>query len=563
MVAVVIHVALNFLVVLLHFFLKRRYIMNRYYLNALCKAGIVCWVVLGIAGSGWAEIPTVNVTKCIVEGSAVTKAQMESWFQTAKDNWAPYINFVQTEPVKYVAKVGDGKVEGNVNVYGTSLAVAPPGNAGLCHGWDYIEVGPGAAQTTLKHELGHWFGAYPDHTNSEHGNLTAPGEYPGFPGTGYFGYDTDGDGDCDAADQDNIMFPGTGRTGHAIDPIQGLAAQNMVRLWNIYCAGRAAGKAKEETDKKGDSPNPSTDLNFTRTYCDTGSPDRIRLIAHVEQYLPHITLGFLIDSDQNLSTGEPGTGIDYRLQYSWGTDTITFEIHDGISWVPVVFTGIQRVIQNLEWDGPFPDTPIGVELFVPKDLFTRRGPTEIMSTQTFATDGVSTDFAPDASMIQISTDPIPGPTTLSGTINYTPYGPGGYPLQGVLINVVQGGVVQETHPVTLTGPSTLYSFYVFATGAADLVIDPDPATGWFGDATGVVLVAAGTATADFNLAHALPGDADMDGQCWDSDVDIINGCYGIIDGTAVWCIGDFDDDGNVYDSDVDILNGCYGLGHVE
>ncbi len=152
------------------------------------------------------------------------------------------------------------------------------------------------------------------------------------------------------------------------------------------------------------------------------------------------------------------------------------------------------------------------------------------------------------------------PTTVSGVITYVPYEISGYPLNNVTVTIVQNGTVVESHPVTLTDTSTSYSFSTFMVGTVDLVIDRNSATGWFGDTTSILLVASGTATANFTLIHAEPGDADMDGMVYDSDVDILNGCYGIVDGTAVWCIGDFDGDGNVYDSDVDILNGCYGLG---
>ncbi len=160
---------------------------------------------------------------------------------------------------------------------------------------------------------------------------------------------------------------------------------------------------------------------------------------------------------------------------------------------------------------------------------------------------------------------LPASGTISGTVYYTPY-PIGYLLTSATVNLMKDGSVVQSQVLTFSGDGTdpqPYSFTVTEAGSYDVVIDQNNLTGWYGDTETVMAVLGSTVTANLDLQHALPGDADMDGQCYDSDVDIINGCYGIIDGTAVWCIGDFDGDGNVYDSDVDILNGCYGLGHVE
>ncbi len=154
-----------------------------------------------------------------------------------------------------------------------------------------------------------------------------------------------------------------------------------------------------------------------------------------------------------------------------------------------------------------------------------------------------------------------GSLIVSGTVAYDINGVEGYPLNSVVIELHQGSTV-ETHNVILTGTESpkSYSFTTTLDGTCDMVIPQNFQTGWFGDDsnTGVSLIPA--TTVNFSLTHAMPGDADMDGMVYDSDVDILNGNYGIVDGTAFWCMGDFDDDGNIYDSDLDILIACYGLG---
>ncbi len=153
--------------------------------------------------------------------------------------------------------------------------------------------------------------------------------------------------------------------------------------------------------------------------------------------------------------------------------------------------------------------------------------------------------------------------TVTGTVSYTPYEGPGYLLTIATLKLVQNGTVLDSQTLDFNGSGTdpkPYTFTTTATGSAQVIIDQNFQTGWYGKTQNITLVAGSTVNENLALTHAGIGDANMDDMCDDSDVDILNGCYGITDGTAVWCIGDFDGDGNVYDSDVDILNGCYGLG---
>ncbi len=146
---------------------------------------------------------------------------------------------------------------------------------------------------------------------------------------------------------------------------------------------------------------------------------------------------------------------------------------------------------------------------------------------------------------------------VSGTVTYDTKGVEGYPLNSVTIELHQGSTV-ENHTVSLTGTGSpkSYSFLTGLTGTCDMIIPQNSQTGWFGDDNNTNVTLNPSTTANFSLTHAGPGDADMDGTCGDSDVDIVNGCYPIYGGTT-WAIGDFNGDGNVDDIDIDILNGCY------
>ena len=132
----------------------------------------------------------IKVAKHIVKGSGVTAAQMESWVAAMNTDWACSFKFVQVGAPDTVDNVGDGKAAGAINIYGSARTATSPGNPGLCVDENYIEMGQGCPPSSASHEFGHWMGAKPDSTTTDHG--TPVGKYPDYPG--YTGYDTNGDG---------------------------------------------------------------------------------------------------------------------------------------------------------------------------------------------------------------------------------------------------------------------------------------------------------------------------------------------------------------------------------
>jgi len=156
----------------------------------------------------------------------------------------------------------------------------------------------------------------------------------------------------------------------------------------------------------------------------------------------------------------------------------------------------------------------------------------------------------------ILAQPAHAAQTISGTVSYIPY-EYGYPLNSVTIELHQGGTT-ETYNVALTGTDSpkSYSFTTSMTGTCDIVIPQNNHTGWFGDNSNTAVTLSSQTTVDFNLTHAVPGDADMDGACDDPDVDYFSAYYPTYGG-ATWDTADFNGDGNVDDFEVDVMSAYY------
>jgi len=357
-------------------------------------------------------IKEIKVAKHIVKGSGVTAEQMEKWMKQANEAFKTSFKFVQDNAPDQVDKVGDGKVDGAINVYGSDLKATAPGNPGEAWDQNYINVGQSAPDSTMAHEIGHWLGAVPDSTSSEHG--TPMGEYPGHPG--YMGSDTNGDGKADAEDQKNLMYPGVGRKGIVIDDKQQQTAHKKADEWLKSVESKKTGRGKDEPDPIGDSLYSFTDIVYDSVWGYGQNKDNYEMHFSLQtsglDFSQDAVLGFMIESDQNLLTGVPGTGVDYFLGYEPVTNKILFERYDTL-WQVLDTTSIQSEFALHSFDGPFTPIPIGINLNLPLSLFDRRGSEDLLSFLAMTKVGDTImDASPDAGMKTISTQPVPEPETL-------------------------------------------------------------------------------------------------------------------------------------------------------
>ncbi|MDH4240147.1 MAG: hypothetical protein OEW48_11340 [Phycisphaerae bacterium] len=377
---------------------------------------VLSFLLMLIFGGVVGAKTVVKVAKHIVKGSGVTKEDLEEQFKGIKNTWdSADVTHVQVGGVDEVNDVNEGKVAGAINIYGTPLKVKPPGNPGICYNRSHIVIGPNAPNDTGAHEAGHWNDATPDDCNTEHGDPC--GLYPGDPN--YMGYDTNGNGKQDPNDSNNIMFPGTGRTGSDTDPNQKKRYGENAKKWVESQNAIAGERGSDNPDTVGDAEHSIIDITDTSVWGigNIFEDYQMNFKMLLQEYPypstgdPPVMLGFYIESDQSCETGEPPGGLDYYMGYDTMAEKPVFMVYDPFGgwthWDPSI---IEVEMQYMEFDGPFEPIPIGIKLSLPLmaiksplsgDLLSFKAKAESM-------DGFA-DYAPDFGMTTILTKPLPPP----------------------------------------------------------------------------------------------------------------------------------------------------------
>lgn len=347
------------------------------------------------------ECKEIKVAIHIVKNSGITKEQMDAWLTKANEVWKCSLKFVKAQETDEVDKKGDNKVAGAINIYAVKEANAEPKDVSECDDQKNIAIPPGVAaggktkDDTLAHELGHWFGAKPDNTKSasEHGDPVYD------PTTGeYKGRDTDGDGDHDADDTKNIMYPGCKRTGQKVDDTQQARAKKNADEWLKKEDAKKKGSGKDEDDAVGDVDAGYIDLDFTEVWAEH---DTLYLTLTVTSFLStDCKLGFMIESDSNLDTGDPLEGIDYYVGFNPAYNGVIFERYDE-NWVSLDPTGIAYEFVYIHKDEDVEPITIGISFTLPLTLLERRVGNLISYRGIGETDTLI-DTSPDAGLKNIT-----------------------------------------------------------------------------------------------------------------------------------------------------------------
>ena len=402
-------------------FYRRRKMIRKHKRSMLWLAAVLvgCVVVTAIEGEGKT---VVKIVKHRIPGT-VCDEQFEASFEKAKETWEKAgVEVRQVGGIQDVNDVNEGRVAGAVNVYGTGLKTNPPARPGRCFNQNYIEIGKPADSndaSTLAHELGHWFDAIPDSTTGEHGN-EIPNGYPGDPN--YNGYDTDGDGDCDGDDANNIMFPGTGRTGTDIDPNQVQRFKDNADKF-VRAEDAKAGGAGATTPSDANDAPPSSDIDRCSAW---GLQEgdhymvyfRMLLSGAMDWAVPG-EFGFYIESDQDVETGEFYTGMDYYVGFNADMGGVVFREAVGeFGWVDLPPDEIEMEIEVMSealteaavLDAPSADIAIGFTLSMPETVFVRRGPDDVVSWYAVSLPGPPPappfDRAPNSGVRTMLTKPV-------------------------------------------------------------------------------------------------------------------------------------------------------------
>jgi hypothetical protein len=398
-------------------------------MNRKAKAQIavlfVASILLGcICGDAmWAKT-VVNVAKHIVKGSGVTPAQMENQFNKYKETWdSPDVEHRQVGGVDEVNNVGEGKTAGAINIYGTdyNLPANSPGNPGYCVDQNYIVIGPNCPNDTGAHEGVHWGGAKPDDTNDCNDHGTPIGHYPTDPC--YSGYDTDGDGDCDGNDVNNIAFPGKGRKGSQTDPNQRKRYGENIKTWVDSQLAIGGERGKDMGDAVGDVLYSFMDITTASAWgLGTNEMDYMLSFKMLLKEYPlmgmPVMLGFYLETDQSCQTGEPPEGLDYFVGYDTFAQEVIFQKYELGGWMIMPQGMVQLSHEYLKFDGPFVSIPIGLRFTLPL-MVLQRGANELLSYRAVARDmggGGWEDRAPDIGLVTILTKPMP-PKGIEGDLD--------------------------------------------------------------------------------------------------------------------------------------------------
>jgi len=373
-----------------------------------------------LGGVIWAKT-VVNVAKHIVKGSGVTPQQMEDQFKKYKETWdSPDVEHRQVV-IDEVNNVKEGKVPGAINIYGTdyNLPAKSPGNPGYCVDQNYIVIGPNGPNDTAAHEGTHWGDAKPDDTKDCNDHGTPTGTYPTDPC--YSGYDTDGDGDFDANDTNNIAFPGKGRTGSQTDPNQRKKYGENIKKWADSQLAIGGERGKDMGDAVGDAHYSFIDITNTSAWgLGTSEMDymlsfKMLLTEYPLMGIP-VMLGFYLETDQSCQTGQPPEGLDYFVGYDTFAQEVVFQKYELGGWVNMPLGMITAKLEYIKFDGPFPSIPIGVRFTVPLAMLIT-GQNELLSYRGVAREpGGYTDQSPDYGLVTILIRPMP-PAGITGDLD--------------------------------------------------------------------------------------------------------------------------------------------------
>jgi hypothetical protein len=376
--------------------------------------GILLIVLIGTAlGAPKEEKVEIHT----VQGSGITEGQVRGWVDNA--------NAIDANSVKYV--VDSNHVYGpntpyepnkndpcRINIWGVNKKPWGDPNvsgAKVSSGTIWVVPGDGNAPSpsdpngsgiyikpsTLAHELNHLNGLV--HSNDPNNKM-----YP----------DNDDHGDG----------KGT-HSCHRIDtqltPEQRTILQNSSVSYAQEVMGN--GRGGEVYDKYNDVSLGFIDLDWTQAWLEwIGGHYILHLTAQVDSlsFVDFSEIGFYIESDNDLATGEPPEGLDYYLAFQPRDNKVTFQRYDpGLGWIHL--PPPEEMTYELTYaypDSNLPRIPVGVKLDIPLASFmSLSGNFAFKASAT--TNYIEKDLAPDANLLRYYYPPvpIPGDLNLSNKVN--------------------------------------------------------------------------------------------------------------------------------------------------
>jgi hypothetical protein len=181
------------------------------------------------------------------------------------------------------------------------------------------------------------------------------------------------------------------------------------------------GQGTDPADPVGDVPASSIDLSFVETWAERIDGTWVLHFSLVVASFTNTTceLGFLIESDSNLHTGEHPEGIDYYVALNPAQNAVIFKRYD-LNWTYLDPTGINDSYSYECLDAINPGVPpeniVGVSFSLPLTLLERRAG-NLLSLRAVTQAGNLTDRAPDTEFMTILLVIIPGDLNGDGTVD--------------------------------------------------------------------------------------------------------------------------------------------------
>lgn len=347
-------------------------------------AGLQSYSFMAQGQQGDSQHKVIEVVKHIVEGSGITEQNMTAWLKIANTTYNCSLIFVQVglhNHSKYDKKQNNAS---KVNIWGVEhKSWGSPHISGARGDEVQLTLGDGhdiyIKPSTLSHELGHVFKL--PHSSDPYAIM-----YP----------------DVSSFNLRSCKRKGTNLT----DP-----EQENVRMGVARFQAKDEGKGQDMYDESDSDIADYMDVEWAEGWAEYEAAAwtlhfTVNVISFLEE---NYWLGVLIESDNNLFTGEPDEGIDYVLTYNPMDKSVEFLRYDW-DWTSLDPTGISYELTYACGDLDGSPTVSGVSFSLPLTLLDRRAGSTI-SVRATANNVTSSDQTPNAGFLTISglTEPPPPP----------------------------------------------------------------------------------------------------------------------------------------------------------
>jgi len=175
-----------------------------------------------------------------------------------------------------------------------------------------------------------------------------------------------------------------------------------------------SGYGIERYDATGDGGFGYIDLDWTQCWIQLIQGGHIlHLTGQVKSlsFTDFSEIGFYIESDNDMATGQPPEGLDHYVAYRPLYNEIIFQIYEAGMWMNLPAAGIGYELNFIDKDADIAPIAAGIEIEMPMELLIRRAG-DFLSYKAVAHNYVEMDFSPDEGLLTMQ---VPQP--IAGDLN--------------------------------------------------------------------------------------------------------------------------------------------------